>query len=641
MSQQTEPQRRHVRASRWTAMALCLAFVAQTVAAQSRSGLSVSMPNGNTTVTQDDLVVMTTAGPVRWTRHWDGLEWKFNPHWESLSQSWKNLTGSQTADTTPPVAGGDGTSGGASGGGGGSVKSADDPSASCWVLVDEDWMPTLGTVIINGVPADAPMLPERTQPFNRIIGQVDAENAANYPPPVWVNIDYANYCMGHVESTMPRSVELEGLRRTNELYLGEGGRYNFDNRTLLEKRPVRQLPARTSAELDAALAGGTYPTTAEDNPKGFRWQERAGDWVDYNTQGQIVALGDRNNNTVWMLRDKTGQLRAVVDANGHVVFSIHYDKGLVSEVRDYPVPGLAQDLPPRKVQYRYDSGNRLTEVVDARGNTLGYGYGAGNRITRLKDQEGREERLEYLGDSVAKFIAADGAETAYEFDYDDVNKLFTSKITSPETEAGRMVTYRTHNRVGKLVRMEVNGRLELEVRSDLGTRTEFMRNARGFVTAVSRNEFEQPVRIQKPDGGVQLRKYSPVHLQLLESTDEMGVRTVYGHDSKGNLLKTTEAAGLPDERVTELERNALGQVTRVTRKGRTEFNGTVTLDAVSTQEYDSLGQIRKTVDPEGGVRQYVYNRAGHLVEFTNPRGYVTRYEVDAHGNLLKTVSPAP
>ena len=26
---------------------------------------------------------------------WDGREWKFATQWESLSQSWKNLTGSQ------------------------------------------------------------------------------------------------------------------------------------------------------------------------------------------------------------------------------------------------------------------------------------------------------------------------------------------------------------------------------------------------------------------------------------------------------------------------------------------------------------------------------------------------------------------
>ncbi|HLO95293.1 MAG TPA: hypothetical protein VK195_13340 [Burkholderiaceae bacterium] len=643
MTSTSQHQHGRSRSTRWTALALCLSLLGQTALAQSRSGLSVSTPNGYANVRQDDLVVMTAAGPFRWTRLWDGQEWKFNPHWESLSQSWKNLTGSQTADTTPAVGGsGSAGGGGAAGGGSHSASSGDDSDAKCWVWVDEDWQPTSGTMLVGGAPANAPMLPERTQPFNRIIGQIAEENRTDYPPPIRVNIDFAKHCMGTMPTvSLPGPVDLEGVRRVNELYLGEGGRYSFDNRTILEKRPVRQLPARTSTELDAALAGGSYPTTAEDNPKGYHWEDRAGDWVDYNTQGQIVAVGDRNNNTVWLLRDTTGRLRAAVDAGAHVVFSIHYDKGLVSEVRDYPVPGLAQDLPQRKVQYRYDSSNRLTEVVDARGNSLGYSYDEGNHLTRLKDQEGRVERLDYLGDNVARHTAADGSETAYEFDYDDVNKLFTSKISSPETTAGRMVTVQTHNRVGKLVRMEVNGRLELEVRSDLGTRTEFTRNARGFVTGVSRNEFDQPVRIEKPDGGVQLRKYSPVHLQLMESTDEMGVKTVYSYDAKGNLLKTTEAAGLPDERVTELERNALGQVTRVTRKGRTEFNGTITPDAISTQEYDSLGQVRKTVDPEGGVRQYVYNRAGHLVEFTNPRGYVTRYEVDAHGNLLKTVSPAP
>src|SRR5690606_39852011 len=33
----------------------------------------------------------------------------------------------------------------------------------------------------------------------------------------------------------------------------------------------------------------------------------------YNTQGQVVAYGDRNHNTVWLARDEGGRLLGVVD----------------------------------------------------------------------------------------------------------------------------------------------------------------------------------------------------------------------------------------------------------------------------------------------------------------------------------------
>ena len=92
------------------------------------SDLRVTIPNGYANLTANDLRLRSTAGEVRWMRVWDGQEWKFNPQWESLSQSWKNLNGSQTADTTAgTVSAGTALAVSSSGGGSG-----------CWVWVDED-----------------------------------------------------------------------------------------------------------------------------------------------------------------------------------------------------------------------------------------------------------------------------------------------------------------------------------------------------------------------------------------------------------------------------------------------------------------------------------------------------------------------
>ncbi|MCE4554264.1 hypothetical protein [Pelomonas cellulosilytica] len=612
-----------------SALMACFALSAATVAAQQGThDVVVGVPNGYLTIKSDDLSVVTTSGPVRWMRIWDGQEWRFNPHWESLSQSWKNLTGSKAADTTAGTQGGSGggstSAGGGSGGGGG----------GCWVLVDEDWQPSTGTAVIGGVPDAGPVLAARTAPFNRLMG----EASGDYPPPVRVNVDFAALCGGASGSAF---VDVEGIRRANELYLGESGRYAFDNRTGLEKRLIRMLQSASTAAIDEAVVGGQYPLNVLDNQKGYRWTDRAGDWIDYNVQGQIVSYGDRNDNVVWMLRDTTGKMRAVLDAAGRVVYSLHYAGDLVTEVRDYPVAGYALDLPARSVRYAYDERNRLNKVTDARGNTLAYDYDASNRLIRVIDQEGRVEQFSYQGDTVAKRTAPDGGETEYLFEYDDVNKQFASKVTGPETDAGRRVEHFTHNRVGKLVRYIVNGRTENEVRFDTANRIEISTNLRGFTTRVTRDEFEQVVKVELPGGATRTSKYSPLHLQLTEYVDEAGVKTTYEHDARGNLQKRTEAVGTPEERVTEYETNALGQLVRYTRKGRLEKNGVQTPDASWTFEYNQLGQVKKTTDPEGHIREYVYNRAGELVQHVDPRRNTTTYTVDALGNLLKAVSPTP
>jgi RHS repeat-associated protein len=612
---------------------LALAVLAPARAEDSRNGLVVTSPNGYANLSAQDLELRSTAGPVRWTRSWNGQEWKFNPQWESLSQSWSNLTGSQTQDSSGSLASGNSDGSGVvldtpaprsaglvsmSGGGGGE---------GCWVWVDEDWQPTYSAVIevSTGLRDAGPLIPLRSTPFNRTM----PEAGSDYSPGMRVSVDYASLCAG--SSSASGAVSMEGIRRINELHLGDNGRYSFNNRTVLEKRTVRQQAPATAA----ALASGQVAPALVSNDKGYRWIDRSGAWIDYNTQGQVVAYGDRNDNAVWLVRDAGGTLRGVVDAAGRVLLTLHYTGALVTEVRDYPVAGLAQDLPPRSVKYAYDERNRLTQVTDVRGNLVKYEYDIGNHIVKITDQEGHAETLLYAGETVKKRTAPDGGVTDYEFDYDDANKQFVSKITGPETPAGRRVEDITQNRVGKLVRRLYNGQVDAEMRYDTGARAETVTNARGFTTRTTRNEFDQPVELVNPDGTTRKYSYSAANLAVTESVDEAGIKSAYLRDARGNLLKLTQAVGTPQETVIEYERNSLGQAIRTTRKGRTEANGTVTLDAVWLSEFDARGQLQKITDAEGHEHRYVFDRAGNTVGYTDPRGNATAYEVDADGNLVK------
>lgn len=602
----------------------------------SRTGVTVSQPNGYAVINVDDMRLVTTAGEVRWARAWDGQEWKFQPQWESLSQSWKNLTGSQSADTTAgTVSDGSGGGGGTTGGALSSSGGSGSAGSGCWVWVDEDWQPSVGTAIIGGIPEVGPMVPVRTTPFNRLMG----EDSTDYPPVQRVSVDYASLCAGSSVSGGSSFRDTEGIRRINELYLGDNGRYAFSNRSILEKRSVQQLPSLSAADAYAQLASGRLTLTPQTQSKGFRWMDRSGDWIDYNTQGQVVAYGDRNNNAVMLLRDSSGILRGVTDAKGRVLWSLHYTGELLTEVRDYPVSGLSGDLPSRSVKYQYDDKNRLIKVTDVRGFVTQYDYDVGNHITKVTDAEGRVEQLAYNGDTVKQRIAPDGGVTDYVFDYDDTNKQFIAKVTGPETDAGRRVDDFTYNRAAKLVRQIINGRTENEVRYDTGARAEIATNARGFTTRTTTNEFDQIIEVVNPDGTVTKQSYSPVHLRKTEETDEMGVRTAYQYDAVGNLLKKVEAVGAPEERTTEYARNSLGQIERLTRKGRTEANGVVTPDATWQFVYDDNGLLQQTTDPEGSVRRYQYDRSSNLIGYTDPLGRTWRFEVDADGNLLKQTDP--
>src|SRR5690606_31350738 len=397
----------------------------------------------------------------------------------------------------------------------------------------------------------------------------------------------------------------------NQLYLGDEGRYAFDNRSVLEKRAVRELPTAVASAVYASLSAGQIALAPQTNEQGYRWLDKSGSWIDYNTQGQVVAYGDRNHNTVWLARDDGGRLLGVVDPRGRVLYTLHYSGELLSEVKDYPVAGLAGELPSRSVKYAYDERNRLVQVTDVRGHTTRYDYNGANRLIKITDAEGRSESLEYAGDTVSRHTAADGGVTDYVFEYDDVNKQFISKITGPQTEAGRRVEDLTHNRTGKLVRQIVNGRTETEVRYDTGARTEISTDARGFTTRTVTNEYDQVTQIVHPDTATEARSYSPLHLRLTERVDELGIKTRFHHDAVGNLMSRVEAVGTPDERTVVYQRNAKGQLTQIRIEGRTESNGVVTPDAVWQIEYDDRGQLLRVAEPLGGTRSYTHDRQGN------------------------------
>ncbi|MGE0331374.1 MAG: RHS repeat-associated core domain-containing protein [Ramlibacter sp.] len=570
-----------------------------------------------------DLTVQTVAGEVSWTRVFNGNGWRFNRHWDGISASFKPMTVQAT------------------GGGSPQHTSAGGGPETCWIWVDEDWQPDQG---VPGLPgsggAGGPVVlsPQSYLPANNAYSQ------SAQPLSAAVGTAFASACGGiggNITGGSSASEEFEGWRRGSGLYVGTGGRYIFKNRYLLEKQPIQRLPV-----LAGEPTGGDIPlNTLQPVASGWRWSDRNGDWAEYDDNGRITRHGDKNNNAIWLQRNAAGQIvRIAAAANGatnaQTVITLHHNAaGFLTQAKDHPQPGNAQDTPQRVVNYSYDSNGRMVSVTDARAQTTQYTYDLKARLTQTTDPLGRQTSVTYdESNSVKQKTAADGGVTDYTSSYDDARKVFYSKTQGPVTPAGRRTEDYTHDRAGDLVKYEVNGRADLQIKRDPVGRTETRTNARGFATIYTKNEYEQIVQVQHPDGSKQSTQYEAVRLNPLLETDELGVKTKYDYDAKGNLIKTTQALGTAEERVTEYELDATGRPTRITRKGRTEPNGTTTQDAVWQIAYDSAGQISQTTDPEGQVRAYVYNRLGALVRYTDPRGHSTSYETDAAGNLTKVTN---
>lgn len=600
---------------------LCLGLPAGVVAQGN-----VVPPNGTMNAEVVDLSVQAAIGNVSWARTFNGTGWRFNRNWDGISASYKPSMTQSTGGGSP------GMSNGSQGGG----------SSTCWIWVDEDWQPGDGvTVPIGGGNGGAAAVPAETYlPLNRSYSQTAV------PLDTVITTGFASGCGSIGGNLVGNSSEvLEGWRRQSQLYVGAGGVYVFKNRFFLKKQAILKLPAGS-----AIPVGGSVPLVGAVNvASGWRWSDKSGDWAEYDDEGRMSRYGDKNNNAIWLQRNASGQLVRIVDGgagstttSGSVLITLHYNAaGYLVQAKDWPQVGKSLDLPQRTVTYTYDALGRMTGVADVRGHTTAYDYDSKSRLTKTTDPRGGETKLTYEseGTAVKSMTAADGGVTEYSSSWDSAKKLFYSKVQGPATAAGRRVEDYSHDRAGDLVKYEVNGRAEIEIKRDPSARTETRTNARGFATTLTRNEFEQVTQIEHPDGSKLTTSYDPNLLNSVEDTNELGVKTRYEYDGKGNLTKMTEAVGSPDERITEFQRDASGRSTHITRKGRTEPNGTVTPDATWRLSYDQAGQLAQTIDPEGNLRGYIYSRLGDLVQFTGPTGAVWTNTYDADGNQLSETDP--
>ncbi len=597
------------------------AMLAMGVAVSALAQGTVVPPNGTLSNEVVDLSVQTAVGPVEWKRSFNGVGWRFNRHWDGISASYKPVMTQNTGGGAPGM-----INAGFSG-----------APAVCWIWVDEDWQPGDGLTVGGGTTTTTTtittLLPETYLPPNRSYNQTAS------PLDTVITTGFASGCASIGGNLVGNSSEvIEGYRRQSTLYVGAGGTYIFKNRFTLKKQPIQKL-----APFALPIGGSVSFVGLTGVASGWRWADRAGDWAEYDDDGRISRYGDKNNNTVWLQRNAVGQIVRIIDGgtaavSGNVIITLHYDaKGYLTQAKDWPQAGNSLDLPQRTVTYTYDMQGRMTGVTDVRGNTTAYGYDDKFRLVKTTDPRGGETKLTYdaEGTSVKTMTAADGGVTNYSASWDNTKKLFYSKVQGPETPAGRRVEDYSHDRAGDLVKFEVNGRTETEIKRDPVAKTETRTNARGFATIYTKDEFEQVTRIQYPDGATTSTSYEPRMLNPIEETDELGVKTRYEYDPRGNLTRQVEAMGLPEQRTTEYQVDASGRPTNITRKGRTEANGTVTQDATWLIAYDAAGRISETIAPEGDRRTYVYNRLGMLAKYTDPRGNVASYETDASGNLIQ------
>ena len=412
----------------------------------------------------------------------------------------------------------------------------------------------------------------------------------------------------------------------------------------------------------------------------------------YDAAHHLFSQTDKRGATTTYTYDAQGNVLTETDALGNVTSYVYDELNRQIEVH------LPCDCAARVEYTIYDEVGRVTERVDARGNSTYFEYDELGREERRIDALGNATSKVYdLAGNLIKEIDALGNETLYE--YDELNRLVSVTNRLGHT------AIREYDAVGQVVaeidergnRMEMvydgNGRLtqtidalgnttsytydgrgnRLTVTDDLGRVTTFvydangnvisMTNPRGFTTTSTYNVLNQITTITDALGNATSFTYDPAGAQLtitdplgcvqettydilgrtLTETDRNGNVTTYAYDPVGNLSQITDALGgitsfTYDENNNRLtETNALGHTTTYVYD---ELNRQVemhdALGGITESVYDALSRLESLIDANDHATTYTYDAEGQAIAITDALGHASYNVYDPAGNLIES-----
>ncbi|WP_162268168.1 DUF6531 domain-containing protein, partial [Waddlia chondrophila] len=270
---------------------------------------------------------------------------------------------------------------------------------------------------------------------------------------------------------------------------------------------------------------------------------------------------------------------------------------------------IKKTLPEGAVEeYRYDIDDNQTQVIDGNGHLTQKKYTAYGLPYHIKYPDGTEERYIYQTDGVLEqHIDQNGTRTVYTHDY---KKRKTSEEVYSDKEELLLSKYWIYNAYHLIKEIDPEG-----------TVTEYSYDGAGRLASKTCGEREtlygydslgrQNQTWEKFAEGqyrVSIKIFDPLD-QVIEERieDQEGTlfsKTLFSYDFDGNLVKRT--------RLTD--------------------NGLET----ASKEYNALGQVTKTIDPNGNETHFTYTYGKQpATTKTDPLGRQTRSLFDSQNNLIK------
>lgn len=351
---------------------------------------------------------------------------------------------------------------------------------------------------------------------------------------------------------------------------------------------------------------------------GYRWQDRKGNWINFDSEGYFLKYGDRNNVAVTLQYDEQKRLSGVLDHfNEQMLWYSYNEQNQLSEIHDYT---------QRKVRYAY-TGDKLTSVFDLRGNEWKYAY-TGNNLTSKTDPENHTTQFSYnANNQLTKIEDEIGVWREYGYDYDKTKDEFYFR----EKDGVGKVTESWYKNDGKLTKKHINGNEVIVAFFD--KKNVSLKKESGISSIIEEDDFGNIIKIQSEHNKPVTFIYDKYYSNLVSSVNDDGVESKYSYNDSGNLIKFIEAEGTSSERKIEYGYDKYGNLSKII------FYDADNKQNITEYFYDKSGNVIVYIDPDGGVVTYLYNANGDVLEYVDQLHNKWVMRRDDKGNLLSIMDP--
>lgn len=328
--------------------------------------------------------------------------------------------------------------------------------------------------------------------------------------------------------------------------------------------------------------------------------------IETNKEGQIIKIILPGNSTIHY--SYTGNLlTSVTDANGQTTRYEYDEDGLMTAW--YDGNGTCQ------VHNTYDDQVRVIAQTDANGGEYRLEYGDNYTVTT--DAEGNA--ITYYRDNkqrTTKIIDARGGVTSFTYG-------IQGEIVSKTDPLGQITLYDYNEQGDKISETDPRGAAVFFTWDD-NHHLLSRKDQNGNVTEYTYDEKGNLLTETAPNGGVTSYTYNDAG-QLITKTDALGNSTQYTYNEQGLLATETDPLG-----------NTTAYTYDVNGYPATQTN---TLGEVTRTKYDAKGNLLKITFADQTTISYTYDALGRQTSMTDPRGYTTKYQYDGLGHLIRTILP--